>query len=249
MIPSSVNFEVQRQAAANNPTAKIYLELENYALAEYGTIVTPSSTFSAKFPVSGAINGEFTQRNFGLDVGDTGYDNLFPALNGWKAASTGAENLVFDLQVPRQVTMFEIYFDPIVGGVYGYTYTIQSSLDGTTWTTVTGFNRVEGHSKNVVASATNFNSGTGVVTCGDTFNRVIFGADIVARFWKIIFTPSNAGVYTSIDSVKITRWVDVSDRVKELTMNQSMTYNLKRYMGRASAMTLDNYDGALSPTI
>ena len=90
MIPSSASFESNRQALSNVATYKVYLSLPNLA---YSVIPTASSSFGAKYPIQAITNGNRTHKNDGLDVGDSGYDPLFPAMNVWQ--SNGEANPYF----------------------------------------------------------------------------------------------------------------------------------------------------------
>jgi len=244
MIPSSASFESNRQALSNVATYKVYLSLPNLA---YSVIPTASSSFGAKYPIQAITNGNRTHKNDGLDVGDSGYDPLFPAMNVWQSNGEANPYFYVDLGDCYLINKIKIFGHPLFPDVTGFN--IQTSIAAVDWIVQKAYLKTQGFNRNnVPVPAVSVNIGTGEITTNATMNELWFTSEIWARFIKFYCT-GKTDTYIRICQFEVSRMVDVSADVVDIGIQDSMTSNLKRRMAKGADLTLRNYDKRYSPTI
>ena len=244
MIPVSTQFEINRQAASNVVTYKAYLSLLNLA---YSKVPVASSSYGAKYPVTAITNGDKTHRNYGLAVGDTGYDSLFPEKNMWQSNGEANPYFYIDLGTPYLINKIQIFGHPLTPDVTGFN--IQTSIAAVDWVTQLSYLKVQGYNyKNSPVPAVSVNVGTGEITTNATMNELWFTSEVWARYIKFYCT-AKSDTYIRISQFIVSRMKDISDDLVDFGIQDSMTYNLKRRMAKSTDVNLRNYDKQYSPTI
>jgi len=244
MIPTSAAFETNRQALSNVATYKAYLSLLNLA---YAKGVVPSSEYGAKYPITAVVNGNNTHKNYGLDVGDPGYDELFPAKNVWQSAVEVNPYFYVDLGDYYLINKIQIIGHPLY--LDFSKFNIQYGLAGSDWTVRTAYLKAQGFNyKNDPVPVVSVNAGTGEITTNATMNELWFSSEVWARYVKFYCTV-RVNPSIRVCQFFVGRVVDVSADVVDMTLQDSMTYNLKRRMAKAADLTLRNYDKKYTPTV
>jgi len=246
MIPTTAQFELNRQARANEISYEIYMDLDDYCLSSMGASITGSSSLSAKYPLAGIINGDKTHRNYGLDIGDTGYDANFPNLNGWQSSVETNPWIKIDFGSNKIIDKVQLIQYPIFITSPSFTsYNIQTSLDDVTYGVASGYiSRIESYNRNN-SPVPSTSVTTGTITTNAADNIVYFSQDIYCRY--LLIQMIGASLSSKICYLGATRVINLTSRLLNLSSDQSMTWNLRRYMGRKFDLELQNYDGALTP--
>ena len=243
MIPTSTRFNQNREALSNIVTNKLLLVFGNIA---QGLSVIASSSFGANYPASAITNGNFTHLNYGLNVGDAGFDPLFPAQNVWQSAGEANPTIIIDLGSIQPINRVQIFGHPDLPDMTGFTIQTANFNLGPYYTQQTGFFSVSGANKGnkpVPAVSVDY---TGQVTTNATYNELLFINVVNCRFIKITCT-AKSDTYIRISQVAVSLYQDVTADYISLQMKDGMTYNLRQRMVKSATMVLKNDNQQYTP--
>lgn len=224
-IPVSDKFKTAQAADANLPVSKAQLVFGNYAsFPAYASTVAASSTFSADYPASGAIDGDRTEINVGPA---SGADNDI-GKSSWQssvAPDTTPQTLAVTFLQARIINRVKLY------SRFGHgckTYALQW-WDGATWQTF-------------AATADIVAPGQVSITPTYMLDTVDF-PDLTTTQVRIVVSHTQvAAENAQIVELEIYRLVDITDRVTAVSVTRSRDYKLSNPMATSITLTCSNVD-------
>lgn len=265
------NFEALREAPANNPTFRVALDLNNYALASSGAAASASSTFSADWPASAVINGDETHINAGsASVAENGIGRGVwqgNVVSGGGGVLGTPEVLLINFPAPVRINRLRLIFWPAgtkrnnLGAIAPKDYTIEISAGTTLGYGEGGFGEggfggvdyipwegLVDKGAEVGKGPTTISLG---VVAGNTEDMNVFEDPQVqtVQFIRITFTKlQSAGVRTRVVEVEVTRSIDITDDVVGFTRSRRKDYKLNRRLASEANLTLINFSRKYSPS-
>lgn len=226
MLAVSQDFLNAQAADANLPVSKAVLILGNYASSvAYGSVATASSSDgSGNFPASGANDGDRTELNVGApsaadnDVGKSSW-------RSGTAPSTTTQTL--DIAMTQSRTINRIRLFHLTGNglkSFKFSYLAADNVHYVDF-----------------ASTTNLGIGTTFAT-NFLFDVIDFPAVTTTKIRLTIFDTQVAGSLANVIELEFYRIVDITSKVKGITIGRSRDYKLNNPLASTFQLTCNNDD-------
>lgn len=221
----STRFTNAQASPANLPVAKVELSLGNYfSAAAYGTTVAASgSDASGNYPAAGAIDGDRTEINIGAPATA---DN-FVGKSSWRSAvapSTTPQTLTMTLSASRILNRIKLYH---LSGHGLSSYKLEW-WNGSTW---------------IQFAATSDLGGAGILfTTTGTLDVIDFDDVTTTQVRLTVYGTAVAADKANVVEIEAYRLVDVTERIKGVTVSRQRDYKLANPMAATVQLDCINTD-------
>jgi len=244
-IPVSSNFLAAQEADVNQPVAEVSLIIGDYChSAAYLATAISSGDFSADFPALGATDGDHTELNMGpAATSENGIGR-----SSWKSSaipgSGGSAILTIDFHATRTINRIKLYH---VNGHGIKSYSIQY-WDGAAWQYIAATSDVVtgigGYGDGGYGDLPYGGATVSAVSITTTKKLdVINFPDVTTTQIRLNALDTEVALEPAqVVAIEAYRVIDISDRVKSVSISRSRDYKLNNNLATEATVACDNLD-------